>query len=202
MRVLLTVLGVVALVIVVAGAVNRAVGLRVDYLVGTTTPVSLFWFALATAVLLVGAGLLGVLVGRSSAAGGRRKLEAELEDTYQRLRGAQAAVLARGAEAPAAARAETELRTAVQTEPDETRIAAVPTEPVTVVEPTGLGPGAAVEPAGAGTVVEPAGSEPQTAVTTAPDEPDTVVARAPDEPGAEAEPAPEGPAPEERAPQA
>ena len=153
MRALLTILGVVALVIVVAGAINRAIELRVDYLVGTTTAVSLFWFALGAAILLVAAGLLGLLAGRGSAAAARRKLETELEDTYQRLRGAQAAVLAR---------AET---------------------PVAVVAPVAAEAETAVEPVEARTAIEAAGTDSRTAVETAAPEAQTVVVSAPAEPG-------------------
>ncbi len=59
MRTLLAVLGVVGLVIIIVGAVNHAIGVRIDYLVGTASSVSLFWFAVAVAVVIVAAGALG-----------------------------------------------------------------------------------------------------------------------------------------------
>ena len=162
MRALLVVLGVVGLVIVVAGAVNHTVRVRVDYLVGTSTAVSLFWFAVAVAVLIVAAGLLGVLIGRSAVSGDRRKLETELEDTYRRLREAQAAAR------PAAVEASNAKPTAVEAPAAE----ASPDRPeTTVARPTS-------EPS---TVVVPAPAEPRTVVGAPPAEEQTVVAAPPAE---------------------
>ncbi len=143
MRPLLTTLGVVGLVIVIAGAVNHAIGVRIDYLVGTAPSLSLFWFAVAVAVLIVAAGLVGALVGRSGANSERGKLEAELEDTYRRLRAAQAQAPARIPEAQ---------QTSVALRDDA--------QPFTIVEP------AQHE---SQTSLQPAPVEPETSVKPAPD---------------------------------
>ena len=158
MRRLLTVLGVIGLVIVIVGAVNHAVDVRVDYLVGTSSDVSLFWFALAVAILIVAAGFLGLMAGRASQAADRRKLEKELDDTYRRLREAQAAVpapvtvtqaepsaeqtvvAAESVAAPTVIAAE-----AVEAPADETVVGAEAFEPATTVEPASFEPTTTVE---------------------------------------------------------
>jgi hypothetical protein len=197
-RTLLTVLGVVGLVIVIVGALNHAVNVRVDYLVGTSPSVSLFWLAVAAAIVLFAAGLLGVIAGRASAGSDRHKLETELTDTYRRLRAAQAAIPAPpepAAIVPAAVDIAPEPTTAVAPAPDETLTAVelAPPEASTAVEPP---------PADPQTMITPAPLEPQTAAVPAPFEPQTAVtpepAPAPGEPAAPpavpGEPAETGPA--------
>ena len=166
MRRLLTVLGAIGLVIVIVGAINHAVDVRVDYLVGTSSDVSLFWFALGIAILVVAAGVLGLMAGRASQAADRRKLEKELEDTYRRLREAQAAVPApvvvTQAEPPAEQTVIAAERVADPTVSAAEAVAAPADETVIAAE--------AVEPA---TTVAPAPFEPATTVQAGTDELDT-----------------------------
>ena len=72
MRVVLTVLAVIALVVVVIGAVNHAATLRMHYLVGTSPSFSVFWLALVVAGIVVVGGLAAGTLALGSAAGGRR----------------------------------------------------------------------------------------------------------------------------------
>ncbi len=83
-------LAVVALVFVGAGAVNRSLAFDIDYGVGAWTNVSLFWITLVTAAIILVAGLVAAWLAQSSALAGQRKLEAELQTTYERLRAAEA----------------------------------------------------------------------------------------------------------------
>jgi uncharacterized membrane protein YedE/YeeE len=83
-----------AAVIVLAGAFSRSLELDVAYVAGTLRGVSAFWIALALAALLLLAGLLAAWFSRRSAMRSCRKLEAELETTYQRLREAEARAFA------------------------------------------------------------------------------------------------------------
>ncbi|HOT23438.1 MAG TPA: hypothetical protein PLK79_03270 [Thermoleophilia bacterium] len=90
MKIVLWILGVLALLLVLLGAVNRATLVSLDYVVGTTGPVSLFWVALVGAAAVLVAGLAGWAAGAARAGGARAKLERELEATYRRLRESQA----------------------------------------------------------------------------------------------------------------
>jgi hypothetical protein len=160
-RLLFAILGAVGLVIVVAGAINHAIAVRIDYVVGTSTPISLFWITVAAAVIIVAAGVLGVLVGQSAASGERRKLKAELEDTYRRLRAAQAEIPARMAPTSTTAVASSEVGMAEATPPEpQTIVAPAPPEPQTGVAP------APPEPQ---TVIEPSPAEAQTTVGPPPE---------------------------------
>ncbi len=107
MRKALILLAVVALVIVVAGAFNNGVAFDIDYVAGTASSVSLFWVSLVIAAIVFVAGLAAAWFALAGAAGGRRKLEAELQSTYERLReterGAEEARSAAAASAAAAA---------------------------------------------------------------------------------------------------
>ena len=86
MRKALIVLAVVALVIIVAGAFNNGVVFDIDYVAGTASSVSLFWVSLVIAAIVFVAGLAAAWFALAGAKGGRRKLEAELQSTYERLR--------------------------------------------------------------------------------------------------------------------
>lgn len=92
MRNAFIVLGVAALVIVVAGALNNAVVFDVDYVAGTVAAVSLFWVAAAVAAVVCVAGAIAVWLTQRAAAVTFRKLERELQTTYVRLREAEALV--------------------------------------------------------------------------------------------------------------
>ena len=184
MRTLLAVLGVVGLVIIIVGAVNHAIGVRIDYLVGTASSVSLFWFAVAVAIIIVAAGALGALVGSGAAADDRRKLETELEDTYRRLREAQAAARPPVVVTMAGDAAALPSTVVALEAPETAAVGPDAPEPGTVVALDAPEPGTAVEPPAvdAQTMVGPAPDEPETAVASAPDEPQTAVGPAPDEP--------------------
>ena len=92
MRNALIVLVVVALVLVALGAFNNDLLFDVDLVAGTWTAVSLFWVAVVTAGVVVVSGLAAAFLARSSAVTTRRKLEKELQATYERLRAAEAQV--------------------------------------------------------------------------------------------------------------
>lgn len=101
MRRVLTFLLVVALVVTAFGALNHSASFRVHYLAGTTAATSLFWVALVLAVVVFMAGVAAVWMAVAGAAATARKLERELQGTYERLRAAEAQV--REAEKAAAA---------------------------------------------------------------------------------------------------
>ena len=86
MRKALILLAVVALIILVAGAFNNGVVFDIDYVAGTASAVSLFWVSLVIAAIVFVVGLAAAWFALAGAAGGRRKLEAELQSTYERLR--------------------------------------------------------------------------------------------------------------------
>jgi hypothetical protein len=86
----LILLAVVAMVILVMGALNNGTTFEVDYVAGTVSAVSLFWVSAVVAGLVFVAGLAATWFALTGAAGGRRKLEAELQSTYERLREAEA----------------------------------------------------------------------------------------------------------------
>jgi len=91
----LIVLAVVALVIVLAGALNHAVAFDIDFVAGTVTGVSLAWVAVAVAGVGFVAGAVAIWLTQVSSASTRRKLEAELQTTYERLREVEALAAAK-----------------------------------------------------------------------------------------------------------
>jgi hypothetical protein len=98
----LILLAVVALLILVGGALNNGVVFDVDYVAGTARAVSLLWVAAVIAALVFVVGLIAAYLAQMAVFASRRKLEAELQTTYERLREAEA-LAARPAPAPAAA---------------------------------------------------------------------------------------------------
>ena len=90
MRNALIVLVVVALVLVALGAVNHGLLFDIDFVAGTWTAVSAFWVAVVTAGVVFVAGVVAAFLARSGAVAARRKLEKELQGTYERLRAAEA----------------------------------------------------------------------------------------------------------------
>jgi uncharacterized membrane protein YciS (DUF1049 family) len=98
----LTLLVVVALLILAVGALNNGTAFDVDYVAGTISAVSLFWVSAVIAALVLVVGLAAAWFAQSAVAGTRRKLEAELQSTYERLREAEAQA-ARPAQAAAEA---------------------------------------------------------------------------------------------------
>ena len=100
MRNALILLTTVALLILIGGALNDEVVFDVDYVAGTATSVSLLWVAAVIAALVFVVGLIAAYLARTAVFGQRRKLEAELQRTYERLREAEA-LAARPAPAPA-----------------------------------------------------------------------------------------------------
>ena len=90
MRNALIVLVVVALVLVTLGAFNNDLLFDIDFVAATWTAVSLFWVAVAVAGVVVVTGVAAAFFARSSAVATRRKLEKELQGTYERLRAAEA----------------------------------------------------------------------------------------------------------------
>ncbi len=90
MRKALILLAVVAVLILVVGALNNGTAFDVDYAAGTVSAVSLFWVSAVIAALVFVVGLAAAWFAQSAVAGSRRKLEAELQSTYERLREAEA----------------------------------------------------------------------------------------------------------------
>ena len=90
MRNALILLAVVALLILAVGALNNGTAFDVDYVAGTVSAVSLFWVSAVIAALVFVVGLAAAWFAKSAASGSRRKLEAELQSTYERLREAEA----------------------------------------------------------------------------------------------------------------
>jgi len=86
----LILLAVVALLILVVGALNNGTTFEIDYVAGTVSAVSMFWVSAVIAALVFVAGLAATWFALAGAAGGRRRLEAELQATYERLREAEA----------------------------------------------------------------------------------------------------------------
>jgi len=134
----LILLAVVAVIILAVGALNNGTAFEIDYVAGTMSEVSLFWVSLVIAAIVFVAGLAAAWFALSGAAGGRRKLEAELQSTYERLRetereaGEARASAAAAAAASAAARPTPEIVEAtVVAEREESTI--VVAEAVTVV---------------------------------------------------------------------
>ena len=131
MRNALIVLVIVALVLVVLGALNHTVLFDIDFLAVTWTAVSLFWVAVAVAAVILVAGLGAAVLARSSAVSAQRKLEVELQSTYQRLRAAEAkipepAVPVRDAKSGAAAgAASADAAVTTAAEPEHTAVTVV-----------------------------------------------------------------------------
>jgi hypothetical protein len=86
----LIVLAIVALVIVALGAVNHGLLFDIDFVAGTWAAVSLFWVAVVIAGVVFVSGVVAAFFARSGAVAARRKLETELQGTYERLRDAEA----------------------------------------------------------------------------------------------------------------
>jgi uncharacterized membrane protein YciS (DUF1049 family) len=86
----LILLAVVALLILTVGALNNGTAFDVDYVAGTVSAVSLFWVSVVLAALVFVVGLAAAWFAQAAVAGTRRKLEAELQSTYERLREAEA----------------------------------------------------------------------------------------------------------------
>lgn len=104
MKDILIVLLVIAVALLVIGAANNDQRVDLDYIFGTWHQVSLFTLIAIAAAALVVVGLTAAAFEAIGAAGDRRKLERELEQTYGRLReseahAAQAAAQAASAEA-------------------------------------------------------------------------------------------------------
>jgi hypothetical protein len=86
----LILLAVIAAIILTAGALNHGVAFDVDYVTGTVNAVSLFWVAAVVAAVLFVSGVAAAWLARATTVTSRRKLEAELRSTYERLREAEA----------------------------------------------------------------------------------------------------------------
>lgn len=102
MKDIVIVLLLIAIVILVFGAVNQDQRIDFDYVTGTWEQAPVFALAAigAGVTLVVGLGAAGV--ARARVIGGRRKLERELEQVYSRLRAAEASSASRSS-APAVA---------------------------------------------------------------------------------------------------
>lgn len=92
MRNALIVLVAVALVLVGIGGLNRSLQFDVDFVVVSWSYVSVFWITLVVGAALLLTGLVAAFLARTSAVTAQRKLEAELQTTYERLRAVEARV--------------------------------------------------------------------------------------------------------------
>ena len=90
MRNALILLAVVALLILAVGALNNGTVFDIDYVAGTVSSVSLLWVSAVIAALVFVVGLAAAWFAQAAMTGSRRKLEAELQSTYERLREAEA----------------------------------------------------------------------------------------------------------------
>ena len=111
MKDIVIVLLLVAIVILVFGAVNQDQQIDFDYIAGTWESVSVFVLAAIGAGVTLLVGLGAAAAARQRVVGDRHKLERELEQVYKRLRAAeQTARLQTGSagEEPRAAAAEAE----------------------------------------------------------------------------------------------
>ena len=180
MRNALILLAVVALLILVMGGLNNGTAFNLDYAVGTVNAVSVFWVSAVIAALVFIVGLVAAWFAKSSMTGSRRKLEAELQATYERLREAEA-LAARPAPAAPAPAVEVVAATVVA---EQEAATVVETGAVTVV----AGEAVTVASDEAGTMVESA--EAETVIEAAPQAVDAAAtdASAVDEPPAEAIP--------------
>ncbi len=102
MKDILIVLLVIAVALLIIGAANNDQRVDLDYIFGTWHQVSLFTLIAIAAGALVVVGLTAAAFAALGAAGDRRKLERELEQTYGRLRDAEAHGAQMAAEAAAA----------------------------------------------------------------------------------------------------
>jgi hypothetical protein len=157
----------VALLLVALGVFNNDLLLTLDLVAGTWTEVSLFWVAVVTAGVVVVTGLAVAFLSRSSAVTTRRKLEKELQGTYERLRAVEAklpkpapAQVAVVAATPGAQTAVTGVVMAATVDDASTAAAAVPE---------------------AETALDAAAPDAETAVSSAPPEDETVVSSAQEE---------------------
>lgn len=90
MREVVILLLVVVLAIMVVGAVNQEQRVDLDYVVGTWENVSVLDLSAVAAGVVFVTGLVCAGMVRAGLIGGRRKLERELQETYTRLRAAEA----------------------------------------------------------------------------------------------------------------
>ena len=104
MRNALILLAVVALLILAMGALNNGTAFNVDYAVGTANAVSLFWVSAVIAALVFVVGLVAAWFALAATTSTRRKLEAELQSTYERLREAESLAARPAPAAPGAGR--------------------------------------------------------------------------------------------------
>lgn len=102
MRNALILLAVVAVLILAVGALNNGTAFDIDYVAGAVGSVSLLWVSAVLAALVFVVGLAAAWFAQMAMTGSRRKLEAELQSTYERLREAEAVATrpAPAAEAP------------------------------------------------------------------------------------------------------
>ena len=138
MRNALIVLVVVALVLVALGAVNHGLLFDIDFVAATWTAVSLFWVAVVVAGVVFVTGVAAAFLAASGAVKARRKLEKELQSTYERLRAAEAKLpqpaLAPAVDVDVAPGEHTAVTTvAPAATADQTHAAAVPLDAETVV---------------------------------------------------------------------
>ena len=91
MKDILIVLLLIAIVILVFGAVNQDHHVDFNYIGGTWHGASVFALAGVGAVVTLLIGLAAAVAARLHVVGARRKLERELEQVYTRLRAAEAA---------------------------------------------------------------------------------------------------------------
>ena len=89
MKDIVIVLLLVAIVILVFGAVNQDQQIDFDYIAGTWESVSVFALAAIGAGVTLLVGLGAAAAARQRVVGDRHKLERELEQVYKRLRAAE-----------------------------------------------------------------------------------------------------------------
>ena len=128
MKDILIVLLIVVVFLVTLGAVNHGVTFDLDYVFGTWHHVSLLLVFLIASLLVFAVGLLangfsGLRLGQE-----RHKLERELEETYKRLRAAEAQMAAADETPVAEAVAATDKSASDSMTADETASGSAPAE--------------------------------------------------------------------------
>ncbi|MGO8683846.1 MAG: hypothetical protein ACLQUT_04610 [Thermoleophilia bacterium] len=97
MKRLFILLLIIALALLTLGVVNHGVTFNLDYVFGTWHHVLLLWVFLIAIGLVVAVGLLASSYSAMRSIRRRHKLERELQETYKRLRAAEAQVAAQTA---------------------------------------------------------------------------------------------------------
>lgn len=151
MKRLFILLLIIALALLTLGVVNHGVTFNLDYVFGTWHHVLLLWVFLVAIGLVVAVGLLASSYSAMRSIRRRHKLERELQETYKRLRAAEAQVAAQAAasavQVAAASRVVTGEEVTVVGATPVTGTAAAAAPPVAAAPPIAVAPPTTAPPA-------------------------------------------------------